>query len=404
MRHEAPLDPVLLAELDAIDATLAGDPVDPAHAELAELALLLAAGRPQPAERFAARLDAQVARPAPAAPSSGAAEPKRKAPRWRSRQVLGGSLAAGLAVAAVGLVIVGSASQPASMSSSAVSTASSTSASASASQTPAGSADALRATSATSASAASGGAVSRGPTAYPLPAARQPGRQVISSAQLALSTPPTHVEDVAGELFGVVGSEHGYVQSSSVTQTGGPDGSARLELSLPSGNLPNAMAELSRLRYAHVGSRTDASTDVTDQAAVAGRRLADARALRAALLRALAGATTPGQLDSLRGRLHDADSAISAAEQQVATLAHRVAFSSVTVTIAAAGAPVAHHSSGLTVGRALHDAARVLSGAGAVLVLVAAILAGPLLLLAGTWWLLTRTRRRRREQALDLAG
>ena len=40
--EEMPLDPEVLAELEAIDATLAGEPVDPIHAELAELALLLA--------------------------------------------------------------------------------------------------------------------------------------------------------------------------------------------------------------------------------------------------------------------------------------------------------------------------------------------------------------------------
>ena len=42
-----PIDPEMAAQLDAIDATLAGDPVDPEHAELAELALLLAAARPE---------------------------------------------------------------------------------------------------------------------------------------------------------------------------------------------------------------------------------------------------------------------------------------------------------------------------------------------------------------------
>ena len=50
MRHldETPIDPEIAACLDAIDATLAGEPVDPRHAELAELALLLADDRPRP--------------------------------------------------------------------------------------------------------------------------------------------------------------------------------------------------------------------------------------------------------------------------------------------------------------------------------------------------------------------
>src|SRR6267154_1294667 len=50
---ETPLDPEMLAALDVIDATLAGEAVDPEHAELAELALLLADQRPQVEPGFA---------------------------------------------------------------------------------------------------------------------------------------------------------------------------------------------------------------------------------------------------------------------------------------------------------------------------------------------------------------
>ncbi len=48
MSRSEHLDPRVLADLDAIDATLAGEPVYPAHAELAELALLLADATPRP--------------------------------------------------------------------------------------------------------------------------------------------------------------------------------------------------------------------------------------------------------------------------------------------------------------------------------------------------------------------
>ena len=56
-----PFDPEVAAALDAIDATLAGDPVDPKHAELAELALLLVGERPEIDDEFARRLDRRVA-------------------------------------------------------------------------------------------------------------------------------------------------------------------------------------------------------------------------------------------------------------------------------------------------------------------------------------------------------
>ena len=49
--------PRSLRALDAIDATLAGEPVDPQYAELAELALLLADERPGVDPVFAHNLD-----------------------------------------------------------------------------------------------------------------------------------------------------------------------------------------------------------------------------------------------------------------------------------------------------------------------------------------------------------
>src|SRR6516165_7647525 len=57
---DSPIDPEIAAELDAIDATLAGDPVDPKHAEIAELALLLVGERPAIDPEFAAAMDARV--------------------------------------------------------------------------------------------------------------------------------------------------------------------------------------------------------------------------------------------------------------------------------------------------------------------------------------------------------
>ncbi len=79
---EYPFDPEVAAALDAIDATLAGDPVDPEHAELAELALLLVAERPE--------IDDGVR--AVAGPARGAAvRARRRPPRARRRRVAGGA-------------------------------------------------------------------------------------------------------------------------------------------------------------------------------------------------------------------------------------------------------------------------------------------------------------------------
>src|ERR1700749_136578 len=88
----------------AIDATLAGDPVDPEYAELAELALILRRERPRTSDAFTARLDERVdrrfARPAPAARGTGLR-------RWLGqgkRALLAPT--AGLVAAAAGVALV----------------------------------------------------------------------------------------------------------------------------------------------------------------------------------------------------------------------------------------------------------------------------------------------------------
>src|SRR6185437_6178757 len=92
-----PLGPEIAGALMAVDATLAGDPVGPEYAELAELALILRRERPRTSDAFAARLDERVerrfARPAPAARGTGL------------RRCLGGALA-GLAAAAAAAALV----------------------------------------------------------------------------------------------------------------------------------------------------------------------------------------------------------------------------------------------------------------------------------------------------------
>ncbi len=91
LSEDQPLHPEVRAELEAIDATLRGEPVDPVHAELAELALLVAAARPQmPADAIEA-LDAKIARrfvPLSASPQAG--DSAVKPPRCRRVELLRG--------------------------------------------------------------------------------------------------------------------------------------------------------------------------------------------------------------------------------------------------------------------------------------------------------------------------
>jgi Domain of unknown function (DUF4349) len=431
-----PEGPEIAGALMAVDATLAGEPVDPEYAELAELALILRRERPRTSDAFTARLDEQVqrrfARPAPAARGTGLR-------RW-----LGGSLA-GLAAAgaATALVIVvangggggvsgagvtfgsaagGSSSSAAASAPPTVSSASS--AAGSAGTAAAGSAgsgnfapDAKKRPSAqrlaaapagnahgSASSAASSAAASSAPGPV-IPSPTIPGkRQVVQSAQLILSVSPRRMDDVSQQVFNVVGQEKGYVNGSNVT-SGGGDSGAYFQLSVPSSNLAAALAALSELKGAHVVSRTDNTNDITGQVGGAGQRLADARALRSSLLKQLANATTTAQVTSIQARLHDANASIASDLSTLRGLQRQVAYSNITVRIQSTTAPrpVTHqHSSGFTIGKAAHDAGRVLVVVAGVGLIVLAVMVPVGLVAALLAWAGFAVRRRRRDQALDL--
>jgi Domain of unknown function (DUF4349) len=389
-----------LEVLNVIDATLAGEPVAPVHAELAELAVLLADGRPTVDPDFAARLDRALERrfaPAPDA-SSGPPRPARAHRHrwWLWTPAIG--VAAAL-IAAIVVVAAGGSSGhrvvAASSSNQAKVPPALTSASAPARRTSA--AAAIASAAASSAPAASGGSSQFGLAPPPS------GRKVIHGAQLTLSTAPARVDAVAQEVFDVVGQYRGIVNSSTVTATSGPGGTAQFQLSIPSATLPQAMASLSTLRYARVGTRTDTSQDVNDQYEADVRALGDARALRTSLLKQLAGATTQAQIDSLTARIHDAEASISSDEATLRGLNHQIDYSQVALTINGGSVvPVTSQSGGFGIGKAAHDAGRVLTVAAGIALIVLAAMVPLGLLVALAWWIIAVSRRRRREQALDL--
>jgi hypothetical protein len=227
----------------------------------------------------------------------------------------------------------------------------------------------------------------------------------VQSAQLQLSAAPKRVDYVAQEVYDVIGELNGIVERSTVTQTGGSDGSANFQLSVPSASIGQAMSRLSSLHYASVLSRTDASQDITDQYGAAKRALSDARALRTSLLKQLANATTTEQINSLKAQIRDAEASISSDEATLGRLNRQVGFSQLALDISAgsAPAPAAHHSGGFGIGRAAHDAGRVLTVAAGVALIAIAALIPVALVVALVWWVGAAFRRRRREQALDSA-
>ena len=408
---DTPMDPEVAAALDAIDSTLAGEAVDPQYAELAELALLLADDRPAVDPVFAHTLDDRVS-----GRFGGAA---REAERPSRRSSWSGWLAGGAALTTLAAAVVavfvllpsinhaGSSSASSSTASSSAASSAVGSASSANSGSGAASEDASPQRSSSGAAASSAAAPATTPSSGQTPQPQSNGRKTIQSAQLNLATAPSRVDDVAQEAFNVIGQENGIVNRSSVTQTGSADGNAFMQLSVPSSALAQTMTKLSQLTYAKVASRTDNSQDVNNQYIQAKRRLADAQALRTSLLKQLANAVTTEQVDSLKAQIRDAERSISSDESSLAALNRRIAYSKISLTIFAGAqppvTPTHHGSSGFTLGKATHDAGRVLVVVAGVLLIGLAVLL-PVAAIAGlAWWVGGMVTHRRRERALDLA-
>jgi hypothetical protein len=237
-----------------------------------------------------------------------------------------------------------------------------------------------------------------------------PGAKQIQSAQISLTTPNDHVDEVAQGVFQVVGDEHGTVQSSHITAaargTGG--GYASFSLSIPTGNLQTTMTDLSRLHFAAVQSRTDSSQNVSHQYNSDQRRLSDAQALRSSLLKQLQTAYTQSDIDSIKAQLKLAEQQITSWQNTLGSLQHRIGYSNVSVQINENGLPFVpvtrHQSSGFTIGRAGHDALHVLVVSAGVALIALAVMIPVGLVAALLMWLWVWLRQRRREHALDSAS
>lgn len=400
------IDPLVLAELDAIDATLAGEPVSPEHAELAELALLLADTAPRPATGFTRDLDRRVARRFEPPPSPGGAGAgvsgrgalgsrltSRRLPRWAAGP------AAALVAASVAVVVI--------VSGGGFGSATNTNTGTTPRYLNSPGPVVLNATSGAARHAPSEAAHGTAATSTPAPIAGTGGRE-IASASIALSTANQHVDQVSQEVFNVVADQHGTVSSSQITAASGGDGGgyASFTLSIPTANLQAAMTQLSRLRYAAVASRTDGTQNVSGQYGRDQRALAQAQALRTSLLKQLQAATSQTAIDAIQAQLKSANAQIASAQAALASLRHRISDSVVSVQINQDGLPIVtplHHAQagGFTIGRAGHDALRVLVVSAGVALIALAVLVPLTLLAALLAWIGVTLRQRRRERALD---
>jgi hypothetical protein len=220
-------------------------------------------------------------------------------------------------------------------------------------------------------------------------------RRVERSASVTLAPPAGEIQEVADGVASATAAAGGYVASSQVT-TGSREGSASLRLRVPSARLA---ALLGRLRdLAPVESLMQAADDITGATGVAAERLADARAERRALLRALGRATTEREIAALRERLRLNRSRLAAAKGALEALRRRARLATVDVAVHAGRS--GGGAGTWTPRDALGDALRVLEVAAGVALVGAAALV-PLALLALPLGLIARAfLRRHRERAL----
>ena len=286
----------LTRELAALDDALAGRPVDPDLADLAEFALLVRDERPAPDPAFAHSLDERARRGFPHTP-------KRRAFTWPKFTLP----ALGLA-ASVFLVVVIATSIP------------NGGGSGDESGAGGGGSASSQAAPNTDEAAPSAGERVRGAQAGRLRRRRRvlapprsprpppPHRYVERSAQITLATTPGNIDGAAAKVIAVADDLGGYVASSQITSGEG----GTFELRVPERRLQRALERLSAI--GKVRNRTQAAQDITGSVVSVRSRLKDARTERESLLKQLAKATTTNETTSIRARLRIVSRQIAAAK------------------------------------------------------------------------------------------
>ena len=258
-----------------------------------------------------------------------------------------------------------------------------------------------RALSSSAAAPAVGGTATAIPNATdepPLVTRHASGRVQERSASITLAASPPEVQAVADGVSRLATEQGGYVISSQVNVQHERGGEATLSLSVPSARLTQVLSAFARL--APVRAQSQSLQDITDSYESARRTLADAVAERSALLRALARASTQGQIESLRRRLSLAGGAIARAKASLQSVSQRAARSRVEVSVLAAARAGDKRS---TLARGVHDAGHLLAVVLVVLLIALAVLVPLIALIAIVVMAARRWRRLQREQALDRA-
>ena len=390
----------LTRELAALDDALAGRPVDPDLADLAELATLVRDERPAPDPAFASSLDERARRGFPPA-----AKRRMRALSWPKITLPALGVAASLfLVVLIATSVPGGGTSTDENGSGGGGGGASVGAEAPSSSSSGSGESAARKQAAPSPAEDSAG-TSTPSVIGPVPP--QPGnpnadgrrrRYVERSAQIVIATPPRDIDRAAAKIIAVADDLGGFVVSSQVSS----GSSGEFELRVPESRLQRALSRLSAV--GKVRERTQASQDITGAVASVAERLKDARTERRSLLRQLAKATTVNQTTSIRERLRLVSGQIASAKRDLRSVKRRASYSTIAVQLLAdrrSAGSASDDDSSWTPGDAWRDAGRILEVSAGVL-LVAGALALPIGLVVLLLWLAMRqAAQRRRERALD---
>jgi Domain of unknown function (DUF4349) len=384
-RREPTLDPAVAAELEALEAALAGDPA--AEPELSALVRDVRAEAPAMTLEFRARLDRRVER------SFERARPRR---RFASlRPMIPALGVAGCVLAALVAVVL-------SAGGGSNDSASNAGGSGVAAPVQTESSDAAKSSSGSGSAGSAGGSASSSSSSpalkAPAPSAPARQRRVERSTRLELTT--TDVQAASDGVVRATQATGGFVQSSQVS-TGDGRSTASFVLRVPTSRLDDALARLSRL--GHVRSLQQSADDITNVYNAASTRLAEARAERRGLLRALARATTAAEISSLRARIADNRRALQRDQRELDAVRNRANYATIGLELTGVARKHAAVPSGgsWTPGDAAHDAVRVLEVSAGVALIALAVLVPLTLVGAAGGFAAVAVRRRRREAALS---
>ena len=383
-RHEPALDPAVAAELEALEAALAGDPAG--EPELAALVRDVRSEATTMAPDFRARLDDRV--------TGGFAKAPRRARPGR-RALVPALGVAGCVLAALVAVVLSAGGGGANDSAS-----SGTGRAAAPAQTE--SSDSAKSSGGsgggTSGSSSSSSSTPQLAAPAPGPAAPAQQRRVERSTRLELTT--TDVQAASDGVVRATQATGGFVQSSQVA-TGDGRSTASFVLRVPTSRLDDALARLSKL--GHVRTLQQSADDITNVYNGTSTRLAEARAERRGLLRALSKATTAQEISSLRARIADNRHTLQRDQREFDAVRNRANYATIGVEVTGVARKHAAVPSGgsWTPGDAAHDAVRVLEVSAGVALIALAVLVPLTLVGAAGGFAAVALRRRRREAALS---